>query len=175
MATKIPVLTKPTLRPPSILGEFADLEAAVAKEAAELLHYSIFTTVTQARQKQHAAMEAMYNAGIKLYSTKEVVAYMAAMQKQHNTSVYTAAWKHYPVQAYDRRIPIDVLQLAITVKKALPAHTIYVSELVIQARTVDPFMYVDVASRPFYFAKWDEPTFKATSALRKPTDDDVTF
>lgn len=67
---------------------------------------------------------------------------------------------------YSRYVPVHVLNLAVQVKKKVPACELYVHELtrVEQRRAVpalDPFLQVVLGAENYYIAVWDEREFEA--------------
>ncbi|MDO8435104.1 MAG: hypothetical protein Q7S89_00250 [bacterium] len=68
-------------------------------------------------------------------------------------------WTVTALNKYRRAVPQDVLETALSVQGELPKVTVFV-----HAFNRDPFLAVHYGKEMFFIAKWDEPSFKPTTA-----------
>jgi len=71
----------------------------------------------------------------------------------------SGSWDTVPLIRYHEEVPVEVLNLAVRIGKALPGVFFHVDRFVEEEVTLDPFLVVYYGGERYYIAVWKEPSF----------------
>jgi len=88
------------------------------------------------------------------------IVFVACLVIALGSNVKVASWIQIPIAEYKKPIPGFVLETAIELKQRCPGADIWIKELVLGEKPLDPFLGAGCDSVSLYLEVWDEPTFK---------------
>ena len=151
-----------TLPKPTVI-EKPGLDEQLANDAAAKLGYGPMAEEIQAKTAEARLLATLRELDIRPFTHASVAAYKAEKRNevQRESRWVFATWRATELSKYKKAVPSYVLHTALRVHDKMPDAKFMVDELVVETRTPDPFLFVQIGTKTrYYLDVWDEPSFK---------------
>lgn len=170
------------MRRPARLAQDLPAPDLTHRRAFDLLGYSPGVEAHQRLVAEMTAIEVRFrllqefkSLGLSVFTAESVDAYKAQKlcegkdakpmresrwDEQFGT---VPTWQFFQMKDYGRPIPTNLLADAVRLKEHFGDKVEILVDALVHVPVFDPFLYATIEGQKFYFAVWDEPTFKPTT------------